>query len=90
MNIPPSLRPVHTLQGGRWKTIRKLIALKRPFTVEVEGLFYAPCTDLSDLVGAPAFIWTDTDGTLYVFDFSASHLCRNQLERIRQAYANVS
>lgn len=89
MNIPPHHRPVHLLQGGHWKRIEAETALKKERTVQMGRFFYV-CDDLSDLVGVPAYAWAPSEDEIYVFDFSASHLCPNQLERIRLAYANVS
>lgn len=47
----------------------------------MERLFYA-CIDISNLVGVPALMFK-TDEQIIVFDFSASHLCPRQLEKIK-------
>lgn len=80
---------MYILHDGRWKRIYKNISKIRRL-IKVERLSFSPCDNLSDLVGVPAYAWASSENEICVFDFSASHLCPNQLERIRLAYANVS
>lgn len=86
MKIASSVRPVHLYQSGKWRTMRTSIALDE-CSVEM-GHFFYDCRDLSSLVGCTCFGYK-AGLCIYVFDFSASHLCPNQLAKVKQYYADV-
>ena len=86
MNIPLSSRPVRRYIGGRW-TVTKAYILLKGRSVEM-GRFLFDCDDLTALVGCAAFGYK-REGQILVFDFSASHLCPNQLERILRFYEHA-
>lgn len=73
-------RLIHIFRCHKWHTLKTKIENKG-CSVNWNGLFYA-CKDVSNLVGAPALMFK-TDKQIIVFDFSASHLCPNQLQRIK-------
>lgn len=86
MNIQASVRPVHLYQSGKWRTMRASIALKGT-TVEM-GAFFYECVDLTAKLGCACYGYKSSSG-IYIFDFSASHLCPNQLAKAKAYYADV-
>lgn len=86
MKLASAVRPVHLYQSKKWRTMRTSISLKE-CSVEM-GHFFYDCDDLSQYVGCPCFAYK-RQSSIYVFDFSASHLCPNQLKRVLQYYADV-
>lgn len=86
MKIASSVRPVHIYQSGKWRTMRTSIALDE-CSVEM-GHFFYECVDLTQYIGCACFGFK-SQSSIYIFDFSASHLCPNQLKRVLQYYADV-
>lgn len=79
-STPPHERLIHIFRWHKWHTLKAQIENKS-CSVKWNGFFYA-CTDVSTLVGVPALMFK-TDEQIIVFDFSASHLCPRQLEKIK-------
>ncbi len=86
MNIPLSSRPVCRYICGRW-TVAKARILLKGRSVEMGRVLF-DCDDLTAIVGCAAFGYEHA-GQILVFDFSASHLCPNQLERILRFYEHA-
>lgn len=88
MKIPISKRPMHKYKAGRWVTSMVPMSLTGR-SVEIAERFLFACDDLSKVVGCCAFGYDNKDGIILVFDFSASHLCPNQLKRVLKFYEDA-
>lgn len=86
---PPRRRPVFVLKD-RWRRIDSEFSSDGRsikwggFLVPAESLL-----SLAELVGVVAYAWRGPEGWT-VFDFSFSHLCPAQLERIRMELCKCS
>lgn len=79
-------RPIYKLKNRGWQRIDAQLELKG-CSVKWNGFFYV-CSSAKELVGVDCY-YCFIEDVLHVFDFSSSHLCPNQLQRI-ELHANVS
>jgi len=88
VSSPERVRPVLQYRHGWHRKDSKVSS--DGHSISWDGFFVPEekLVSLQSVVGVPAYACR-LDGCLTVFDFSASHLCRRQLDKIRTFYEDV-